>query len=64
MIIQLYCISKGKDTHHKRTNNGLENTTQKAKYRATRTSLKAGGELRCCGRASSIHRDNDINRLK
>ena len=29
----------------KRTNNDLQNTTHKTKYRATRTPLKTGGEL-------------------
>jgi len=29
----------------KRTNNDLQNTTYKTKYRATRTPLKTGGEL-------------------
>ena len=35
-------IKKKKD---KRTNNDLQNTTQKTKDRATRTPLKTGGEL-------------------
>jgi hypothetical protein len=35
------------------TNNDLQNTTQKAKDRATRTPLKTEGELRCSGRVSS-----------
>ena len=35
------------------TNNNLQNTTQKTKYKATRTPLKAGGELRCSGKVSS-----------
>jgi len=34
-------------------NNDLQNTTQKTKDRATRTTLKSGGELRCSGRVSS-----------
>jgi hypothetical protein len=34
----------------KRTNNGLQNIAQKIKDRATRTPLKSGGELVCCGR--------------
>jgi len=36
----------------KRTNNDLQNIAQKTKDRATRTSLKTGGELRCSGRVS------------
>jgi hypothetical protein len=37
----------------KRTRNDLQNTTQKTKDRATRTSLKTGDELMCPGRISS-----------
>ena len=37
----------------KRTNNDLENSTQKPKHRATRTSIKTGGELRYLGRVGS-----------
>jgi hypothetical protein len=37
----------------KKTNNDLQNTTQKTKDRATRTLLKTGGELRCSGRVRS-----------
>ena len=43
----------GKKKKHKRTNNDLQNTTQKANDRVTRTPLKTGGELECCGRVSS-----------
>jgi hypothetical protein len=42
----------------KRTNNDLQNITQKTKGRATRTPLKSGGggeELRSDGRVSSSH---------
>ena len=38
----------------KRTNNDLQNTTQKTKDRATRTLLNTGGELRFSGRVSSF----------
>ena len=45
-------ISKSKDRHHnglkrkhKRKNNDLQNTAQKTKDRASRTSLKSGGEI-------------------
>jgi len=31
------------------------NITQKTKDRATRTSLKTGGKLRCCRRVSSSY---------
>ena len=34
----------------KKENSDLQNTTQKTKDRATRTSLKTGSELRCSGR--------------
>jgi hypothetical protein len=34
----------------KRTNNDLQNTTQKTKEQATQTPLKIGGELRWSGR--------------
>ena len=36
-----------------RTNNNLQNTTQKTKDRATQTPLETEGELRCSGRVSS-----------
>ena len=37
-------------TKGKRTNNDLQNTTQKTKDRVTLTPLKTGGELRWSGR--------------
>jgi hypothetical protein len=43
----------GKNKSDNRTNN--ENTTQKPKNRATRTSLKSGGELRCSGEVGTIN---------
>jgi len=39
----------------KRTNNDLQNITQKIEDRATRTQLKTRGELRRFGRASSSY---------
>ena len=36
----------------KRTNNDLQNTTQKTKDRGVRTQLETGGELMCFGGAS------------
>jgi hypothetical protein len=36
----------------KRTNNDLQNITQKTEDRATPTPLKTEGELRCSGRVS------------
>ena len=43
----------GRKIKDKRTNNDLENSTQKTKHRATRTSIKAGGEFRYPGRVGS-----------
>jgi hypothetical protein len=43
----------GQKKKDKGTNNDLQNTTQKTKGRATHTSLKTGGELRCSGRVGS-----------
>ena len=43
----------GKKKKHKRTNNDLQNTTQKTKDRVTRTPLKTGDELGCSGNAGS-----------
>jgi hypothetical protein len=37
----------------KRTNNDLQNITQKTKNRVAWTTLKSGGELRCSGRVGS-----------
>jgi hypothetical protein len=47
----------------KRTNNDLQNNTQKIKDRATRTSLKTGGELRCSGKVSSSCSTCDNSRV-
>jgi hypothetical protein len=44
-------MNKGKKD--KRTNNDLQNTTQKTKDQGTRTLLKIGGEHRCSGWVSS-----------
>ena len=38
----------GQKKKDKKTNNDLQNSTQKTKDRATRTKLKAGGELSSC----------------
>jgi len=46
----------------KRTNNDLQNTTQKTKDRATRTPLKYGGELMCSGRVGSSWPTSGIRR--
>ena len=37
----------------KRTNNNVQNTTQKTKDQATRTPLKTGCDLSCTGRVSN-----------
>ena len=39
----------------KRTNNDLQNITQKTKDRATAIPLKPGGELGCSGRVNSSY---------
>jgi hypothetical protein len=44
----------GRKIKDKRTNNDLENITQKTKHRATRTSIKTGGERMYTGRVGSI----------
>jgi len=38
---------------NKRTNNDLQKTTQKTKYRATQSSLRTDDKLMCFGRVSS-----------
>jgi len=43
----------GQTKKDKRTNNDLQNITQKTKDRVTRTPLKTGGELGCSGWVSS-----------
>ena len=43
----------GQKKKGKRTNNDLQNITQKTIDRATRSPLKTGGELRSSGRVSS-----------
>ena len=43
----------GQTKRNKKTNNDLQNSTQKTQARVTRTQLKTGGELRCPGRVSS-----------
>jgi hypothetical protein len=47
----------------KRTNNDLQNTTQKTKDQATRTLLTIRGELRCSGRVSSSCSNSGTRRL-
>lgn len=46
----------------KRTNNELQNITQKIPYQATQTSLKTGDQLRCFGRVFSPCYRCDIRR--
>jgi mannose-6-phosphate isomerase-like protein (cupin superfamily) len=43
----------GQKKKDKRTNNDIQNTSQKTKDRTTRIPLKTGGELRFPGRLSS-----------
>ena len=44
-----------KKQENKRTNNDLQNTTQKTKDWSTRTPLKTGGELRCLVRVGNLY---------
>jgi len=43
----------GQKKKYKRTNNDIQNITNKTKDRVTRTPLKTGSELRCSGRVIS-----------
>ena len=61
-------IRKGQTTQlpkekDKRTNNNLQNITQKTKDRVTRTPLKSGGGLGCSGRVISSCSTSDIRRV-
>ena len=47
----------------KRTNNNLQNITQKTKDKVTRTPLKTWGELRCSGRVGSSCSINGTHRV-
>jgi len=47
----------------KRSNNDLQNTTQKTKDRGTRTQLKTGGEHMFSGTVSSSCSTSDIRRV-
>jgi len=47
----------------KRTNNNLQNTTQKTKDRERRTPLKTGSEFKCSGRVSSSYSTNGTRRV-
>jgi len=44
----------------KRTNNDLQNTTEKTKDRATLIPIKPDGELRCSGRVNRSFVASDI----
>ena len=47
----------------KRTNNDLQNTTQKFEYRETWTPIKIRGEHRCSGRTSSYYSTSGTHRI-
>ena len=47
----------------KKTNNDLQNTTQKTKERAQRASLKIEGELICSGKVNSSYSISDTRRV-
>ena len=53
---QIINDQKNKD---KSTNNDLQNTTQKTKYWATQTHLKAGDELRCSGSNTKCYTNDE-----
>ena len=46
----------------KRTNNDLQNITQKTKDRAARIPLKSRGEIRCSGKVNSFCSTCDTRR--
>jgi len=54
-------MTKGK--RDKRTNNVLQNTTQKTKDRTKQIPLNTGGELRCSGRVRSSCSTSDTRRV-
>ena len=49
--------------NRKRTNNDLQNITEKNRDRVTGTSLKTGGELMCSGRVGSSCSTSGIRRI-
>jgi hypothetical protein len=54
---------RGQNKKDNRTNNHLQNITQKTKDRAIRTSLKTMGEHRCSGRVCSSWSTCDTHRI-
>jgi hypothetical protein len=58
-------MTKSKRDKHttKETKNDLQNTTQKANDRITRTPLQTGGELRCSGKVNSFCSTSDTRRV-
>ena len=52
----------GKTKKDKRTSNNLQNTTNKTKDRATRTTLNSGSKLRCSGMVISSCSNSDTRR--
>ena len=49
-VIRIRKSKKNRQHKRKRTNNDLQNTTQKMKYRVTRIPLKTRGELKFSGK--------------
>ena len=62
-ITRLQRQYRGQDKKDNRTNNHLQNITQKTKDRARRTSLKTMGEHRCSGRVCSSCSTCDTHRI-
>ena len=56
-------IHNGQKKKDRRTNNDLQNITQKTKDRVTQTTLIIGSELRCFGRDNSSYITCDTRRV-
>jgi hypothetical protein len=63
IITRLHRQYRGQNKKDNRTNNHLQNITQKTKDRARRTSLKTMGEHRCSGRVCSSCSTCDTHRI-
>jgi len=55
-------MTKRKRTKVSKGKNDLQNNTHKNKDRVTRTALKTGGKLGCCGKISSSCSTNGTRR--
>ena len=63
IITRLHRQYRGQNKKDNRTNNHLQNITQKTKDRARRTSLKTMGEHRCSGMVCSSCSTCDTHRI-